>query len=650
MRRGSPGFAGVETAVAAIMLAVSAGPSSAAPPGVTAGAASTDFHDYGSAARTAGAEAFRTHCSACHASGAGRAPPLTVLGLLPARSIFDALSSGAMRAQGASLTAEEKTAVAEYVSGKKMAAVEANPAPKCRGAAAAFDINEPPPFPAWGITATNARAIPAAVGGLDSRNVGGLKLAWAFGFQGAQRARSQPALAGGSLIVGDQNGDVWSLDRRSGCVRWRYQAAAEVRTGIVVSNWRRGDRSARPLAYFGDLVGNVYALDARTGALAWRARPEAHPSTTLTAAPTLFEGVLYVPVSSLEEAIIEPTYACCTFRGSVVAYEARTGRRLWKTYMGPQPEPQGPNAKGAMRYGPSGAPIWNTPSIDAKRRQLFVGTGDNYSDPATGTSDAIVALDLATGRINWTYQTRPKDTWNVACQTPDKTLCPADKGPDFDLGAATIFAPGSDGRDYVLAGSKSGDVYAVDAATGQLRWNNKVGRGGVWAGVYFGMAVAGDRVFVPISDADDHQPHSEPGRPGLYALDLKTGDYIWKSPDPNVTCKGRPLCDPGIAAAITTTADLVLAGGSDGYLRAYDVRDGRVLWSFDTTRPFTTVGGGQAAGGSMNGGVAPIAYHGMLIMPSGYGFAGKMPGNVLLAFTAPRGAHAKTGASGSGRR
>ena len=592
----------------------------------------SDFTHFEEGQGSRGSEVFKGHCAMCHANGVGNAPPVTILGLMPPGSILNALTNGAMRVQGSSLSQDEKIAVSEFLAGKKVSAAEEDHAPMCKGRAAVFDYNEPPPFPGWGLTDANTRVIPTGLGGLNSGNIGKLKLKWAFAFPDAQRARSHPALAGGAIFVGSHMGDVYSLDRETGCVRWRFHAGAETRTGVVVSSWKAGDRKAKPLVYFGDLVGNVYGLSAVDGSLVWKVKADRHPSTTMTAAPTLYGKLLYVPVSSLEEAIIQPSYECCTFRGSVAALDARTGALVWQTYMTPAPKDQGLNDAGARRMGPSGAPIWNTPSIDVKRHQLYVGTGDNYSSPATPTSDAIVALDLATGRMNWVYQTRRNDAWNVACGTPDKTLCPSEKGPDYDIGAATMVATASNGRDYVLAGAKSGDVYAVDAATGKLQWNVKAGRGGVLAGVYFGMAVSGDRVFVPVSDADDHEPHSEPARPGLYALDLKTGKYLWKVPDTGESCKDRPRCVPGIASAISVTGNLVIAPGTDGWLRIRDTRTGKQLWSYDTTVPVTAVGGATAKGGAMGGGVGPIAYHGELIMPSGYGFTGKIPGNELLVF------------------
>jgi polyvinyl alcohol dehydrogenase (cytochrome) len=611
--------------------AVVHGQSLAAPP---AGDPNADFTHFQTGQGSRGANVFKAHCAMCHQDGAGTAPPVTVLGLMPPGAIAGALTNGAMRAQGAKLSRDEIVAVAEFLAGKPLAVAARDIAPRCVGKAAGFDFKEPPVFPGWGLTDAGAHVIAPGVGGLRKSNIQQLKLKWAFAFPDATRARSNPALAGGAIFIGSHLGDVYALDRESGCVRWRFRAGAEVRNGVVVSGWKAGDKTAKPLVYFGDLIGNVYSLDARDGSLAWKVRADRHPSTTLTAAATLYGDLLYVPVSSLEEAITSPSYACCTFRGSVLALNAHTGAMVWRTYMTPAPQRQGENAAGAAQFGPSGAAVWNTPSIDAKRHRLYVGTGDNYSDPATPTSDAVVALDLTSGRMKWVFQTRPHDAWNVACGTADRTLCPSDEGPDYDIGAGTILATAGDGRDYVLAGSKSGDVYAIDADTGKLRWDVKVGRGGVQAGVYFGMAVAGDRVFVPVSDADDHRSHAEAARPGLYALDLRNGRYLWKQPDTGAGCNAdRPLCMPGVAAPVTVSGDLLLEGGTDGWLHIRDARTGAIVWRYDMTTPVTAVGGAIAKGGALFGGAAPLAYHGLLIVPSGDNFTGKMPGNALLVFS-----------------
>ena len=186
----------------------------------------------------------------------------------------------------------------------------------------------------------------------------------------------------------------------------------------------------------------------------------------------------------------------------------------------------------------------------------------------------------------------------------------------------------------MLAGQKSGHVHALDARTGELIWQTKVGRGGIHGGVYFGMAAAGGRLFVPISDTDDGREYQEPPRPGLYALDLRNGEYLWKAPAPDVCRDDQQFCQPGYSQAITATPELVFAGANDGYLRVFDAATGELLWEMDTARDFPAVGGVAARGGAFGGAAAPVAYRGKLILSSGYGFAGKMPGNALLVFEA----------------
>lgn len=580
-----------------------------------------------------GAPIFKTHCAACHEHAVDHAPAVSILTLLSPAAIERILTTGPMRVQAEGLSDREKRLVAEYLSGKKGSAASPNGLPPpCRGQAAAFDFGEPPAFSGWGLTPGNKRLIDAPRAGVSKQNVGRLRLKWAFGFPDAVRARSEPALAGGAIYVGSNDGTVFALDRETGCRRWSFQADAEVRTGVVISPWSRGDRTAQPRAYFGDLIGNLYAVDAKTGALVWRDKPDQHPSVTITAAPALYRGRLYAPFSSLEEAIADPKYECCTFRGSVVAYDATSGKRLWQTFMTDAPRLRGRNAAGARMFGPSGAAIWSSPTVDAKRNRLYVATGDNYSSPVTAMSDAIVSLDMTTGRAAWTFQATAGDAFNGGCSSATNTLCPKENGPDFDFGAPPILTKRQDGREILLAGQKSGTVYAVDPDTAKLVWSRKVGRGGLLAGVYFGMAVAGDRLFVPVSDLDDGRTYPEPPHPGLYALDITTGRGLWAAPAAANACEGRLGCAPGIGAAITATSDLVLTGGDDGWLQIWDARTGRIVWRFDTEQSFPSIGGGTVKGGSVGGGAGPIAFDGLLIVESGYGFAARAPGNALLVF------------------
>lgn len=588
-----------------------------------------------------GGDVYTNICASCHDEGLDRAPHRSMLGLMSPDSIYAALTTGTMVANAEGLSDEELVAVSEFITKTKLGTKTAAPIPQCTGNAANFDVNETPVWAGWGLDPENTRMVSNEAAGITKANVGKLKLKWALAYPDAIRARSHPMLAGGAIYVGSHNGSVFALDRDTGCARWTYQAATEVRTGIVVSPWDAGDPDAKPLAYFADLIGNVYAVDARTGELVWRDRPEAHPNTSLTGTPVLHDGKLYVPISSLEEGVATNNYyPCCTFRGSIMAYDAADGSHVWQTYVVGEPKETGVNPAGAKMYGPSGVAIWNAPAIDEKRNRLYVATGDNYSTPATENSDAIMAFDLDDGKIAWVYQALGGDAWNGSCsEGGDRANCPEEDGPDYDFGASTIIVPSGkgDGTDYVISGQKSGIVYANDADTGELVWETKVGRGGIKGGVHFGMAADGGEggsglLYVPISDTPDGRPYDFPSKPGVHALDIKTGEILWESLSPLDTCGELEFCNPGVSVAITATPELVIAGGLDGVVRIRDTADGAIIWEYDTKTEVETVSGATSTGGALAGGAAPVVHDGMLIVNSGYGFSGNMPGNLLMVF------------------
>jgi len=575
-------------------------------------------------------------CASCHQGGVPKAPHRMFLEMMPADGILAALDLGVMRMQGQHLSVAERRDVAEYLAGHSLEqAADQAAAPRCEGTHAAFDLARPAVGTGWGVTRENQRSIPAEMAGLAAADLPKLRLKWAFAFPGAQRIRSQPTIALGAVFIGSQNGTVYALDRETGCVRWTYRASAEVRTPVLVG---RAEPGSRPLAYFADLIARVYAVDATTGELAWVTKADDHPNATVTGAPVLDGDRLYVPVSSLEvTSAADPKYPCCSFRGSVLALDAASGKTAWKAWtIDEAPRKVGVTSAGTAILAPSGAPVWNSPTIDRGRGLLYVGTGENYSSPANDRSDALLALELGTGRLLWHRQMTGGDAWNVACMMKDNPNCPAEDGPDVDFGASTIIARDGNGRDLLLAGQKSGNVYALDLAKrGEPVWRNKVGRGGIQGGVHFGMAADGRRLFVPISDMrDEHvegKVYEEEARPGLYALDVTTGKLLWSQPADD-RCADREFCDPGISAAITIMPGAVLAGHMDGRLRAYDPATGHVLWQYDTTREVQTTGGGTARGGSFGGGAGPVVRDGMLFAASGYGIYFHMPGNVLFAF------------------
>jgi polyvinyl alcohol dehydrogenase (cytochrome) len=581
-----------------------------------------------------GGELFDTVCAICHENLATRAPSPAMLSLMSPNSIVRTLTTGLMQIQSQSLSAQDKILVAEYLTGHK---VDQGPdrlePPVCSKERAAFDFNDPPALAGWGVNLQNSHEVPSALAGIDRSNVSTLHLKWTIGLSGAIRVRSQPTFAGGSMFVGSQDGAVFALDLETGCARWKFQAPGEIRTGFVVSPWKSGDRTASPYLYFGGKA-SIYALDAQTGHVVWERKADDHPLTILTATPVLYRDSLLMPVASMEEISTSTQYECCTFRGKVVAYDARSGKERWHRYtIEETPTVQGMNAEGTKIYAPSGASPWNSPAIDERRQQFTIGTGNNYSRPTTASSDAVIAFDLATGRRKWVYQATQGDAWDTGCTWGHADMCPNPEGPDFDFAAATILAHRQDGADLVIAAQKSGAVYALDPDSGQLRWKAQPGRGGSSGGVEFGLAVAGGNVYVGVNDYDDGKTHyAESARPGLYALDLSTGRYRWKSPDSGETCRGIPRCLSGIYAGISATSALVFAGNNDGWVRIYDATDGRVLWHFDMTQAVATVGGATASGGSMGGPTYPVPYRGKLIVPSGWGMLQSMPGNTIFVF------------------
>jgi polyvinyl alcohol dehydrogenase (cytochrome) len=583
-----------------------------------------------------GEDLYNDNCEVCHGGRVSKAPELTLIRLMSPSSIYRALDQGIMQRQAKALNHDEKIILAEYLSGQDLNQEVVAPAPQCDSNAAQFDYDAPPLSSGWSADNTNKRHYGESITDITADNINQLALAWVFAYPEAIRARSQPALAGGAVYMGSQNGTVFALDRETGCIRWTFKTVAEVRNGIVIEPWVAGDK-VNPLLYFGDIAGNVYALDAVTGTLQWRDRADDHPSLTLTAAPVLETGVLYVPLSSLEvTSAADPSYPCCTFRGGVAAYDAKTGHKKWVGYtIDEPPTVVGKNSVGTDRIAPSGSPVWNTPSIDTRRGVMYVGTGENYSSPANNTSDAILALSLKDGSIVWRQQMTEGDAWNMGCETKERINCPPEDGPDYDFGAATIIATNSVGKDIILAGQKSGEIFGLDPDQGgKVLWRKKLGKGGIQGGVHFGMTVSGDTLYVPMSDFDGGPRWPGVAYPGMFAVDITTGEERWYSPATNI-CEGREFCQPGLSAASSSIPGAVVAGAMDGHLRAYDFKDGKVLWDFDTAISYTTLNGVNASGGSMGGATGPVFHQKMMFVNSGYGIYFHMPGNVLLAFRLP---------------
>jgi polyvinyl alcohol dehydrogenase (cytochrome) len=587
-----------------------------------------------------GGSLFAEHCASCHDHPQDRIPPTAMLRTRAPEEVVRALRSGIMRAQTQGLSIYQMQLITDYLTGvmpeeSRAAGPESNPCPSPPGALRPGG----PAWNGWGRDLANSRYQPRP--GFDAADVPRLKLKWAFGYRGSY-AYGQPVVAGGRLFVTSSTGRVYALDARTGCTYWTYDAEAASRTAVTIANLdRRGSRGAA--AVFGDDGANVYALDAESGALRWKVHVDEHPHARVTGAPKVHAGRVYVPVSSLEEvAAINKSYPCCTFVGKVLALDLGSGRVLWVTPLAPAPQPLPPSDVGTRRFGPAGASVWNSPTVDERRGLLYVGTGNSYTDVAVPNSDAIIALDLGSGAVRWVRQLTAGDNFVVGCPVPSTCTpgsdcpprrgnCPAATGPDFDFGASVILARPAGGRELLLASQKSGIVYGLDPARdGALLWQQRVGDGSPLGGIEWGAAADARYLYAPISDV---LAPPGAGRAGLVAVEAATGKVAWRVDAPRGQCAwSAKLCPTGFVQAVSVIPGVVFAGALDGHLRAFDAANGALVWDYDTAHSYASVNGIAAEGGSLDLGGAVIV-DGTLYVNSGYGRLIGQPGNALLAFS-----------------
>jgi len=577
----------------------------------------------GQVATSSGEMLFQNHCAACHNGAAdSRAPAPDVLRQRSAAAILEVLANGPMRIQGATLSGPERRAIAEYLGGATLAG-DPTGASRGRCESSSRYLMSDAGWNGWGATTENRREQSAVAAGLNVALLPRLKLKWAFGFPDATSAWAQPTVVGGWVFIGSQNGSVYALDAKSGCIRWVFSADGGVRTAISV-----GPRAGGAAVYFGDTGAKAYALDAASGALLWKTKVEEHPLARITGAPALYRGRLYVPMSSYEESQgARPEYGCCTFRGSLSSLDARSGKIVWRTYMIPgEPQPRGKSSSGTTLFGPAGAPIWSAPTIDAGRGLIYVGTGNSYAGAAAPTSDAVIALNLA-GKIEWVKQLFPDDVFVSGCRAKnDNPNCADQRGPDYDLGNSPILARLPHGRRVIVIGQKSGIGWALDPEKrGDVIWQYRAGAGGALGGIEWGSAADAEHAYFAVSDILSATPG------GLHAVSLQSGERVWYAPPQPPQCSSGPRCNAAQAAAISVIPGVIFSGSNDGTLRAYSTLNGAILWEVDTNREFDTVNGVAAKGASMLG-PGPVIVNGMLFVSSGYGAFGGRAGNVLLAY------------------
>jgi polyvinyl alcohol dehydrogenase (cytochrome) len=577
---------------------------------------------------------FQQHCVSCHGNPLFQsAPAPATLRTMSPERIYTALTTGVMKAIGDTLSEEDRRRVSESLAGQLLGTAGAGDARTMPNRCA----SNPPlhyvgraDWNGWGNGPGNQRFQSAAAAGLTEASVGHLKLKWAFGYPGGTSAYGQPTVVAGRVFVGTDIGYIYSLDAISGCVYWSYRSGAGVRNAMTVGPIRTKGR-VHYAVFFGDLKASVYAIDAQSGTEIWKTHVEDHYAARVTAAPALFEGRLYVPISAWEGFQARALdYPCCTAVGSVSALAASTGQLIWKKYtIAEPPHPTQQNSRGVQQWAPAGVPIWNTPTVDSKRGAVYVGTGDASTYPAPQTSDAILALDMATGQLRWSQQIYKHDSFIVGCGGAGFTEnCPKVVGPDWDIPMSPMLKTVTGGgRTLIVFATKPGEILALDAQQqGRVAWRTPavsnaampVDALGLNAGANFGPMWGGA--------LDDRYAYFGSSTGGVTAVRLSDGQRLWYTP-----LNSTPDNKVTHSAAVTVIPGVLFLGGSDGRLWALSSTDGHTLWTFETARAFDTVNAVRAHGGSIIAPGATVA-GGMLFVGSGYGVVTNTPGNVLLAF------------------
>ena len=645
----------------AAAFALAGGPALAQTPGSSSPAAAAPAPVPVVAPATPNGEAvFTQHCKSCHEPPVPHAPSREAIATYPRASVIAALTDGVMAPLAKSLSRDEIAAVAAYLTPTATAAGGGD-GRRRRTMAAPTGVDRmcevnppihtgPSDWSRLGQDAGSSRYQPNP--GLTAAEVPRLKVKWAFNMVGG----SAPTIVGDWLFVTNRNGKFYALDARTGCVHWVTPGLGSRSQPMIV-------KSKISPSGWATFIGSghfVHALDAQTGKEIWKSEAlETHPASSVGGALVVSGDRVFVPFSSGEEAVaMQKTYACCSFRGSVVALDIKTGKLLWKTYTINEPvQALSPNAAGVVRHGPAGGAIWSAPTADAKRGLVYVATGDSYTDAPTKGDDAVMALDMKTGKIRWSTQVTERDNFVMGCEDPAHkgANCNSPQGPDYDFGATPILFTDSHGKQVLLAGQKSGIAYGFNPDNGRMMWKTPVGAGGALGGIEWGMASDRRLLFAPVSDIISllGELPSAPagaggpaGKPGLTALNPFTGKIVWSVPAPKAACHyagdrsgdySQGVCLRAQSAAPAAMPGVVFSGTLDGWFRAYDAQTGKVIWAFSTTaQTYDTVNGVKAQPGGGIDGLGPAISGGMVFTMSGFNGASNTGGNgnnVLLAFS-----------------
>jgi len=586
-----------------------------------------------------GEDVYETYCAICHDGSNPRAGTIESLRSFSRETLSYTLTAGVMSAQGHALSDEQRTAVVDYLAAEELTTewISNN---LCLPDQRIPDLDGPT-VPNAGIDPQFSRNLTTAQGRLEKSDMTNLEVAWAIGLPGVSGLRSAPAIAGNTLFYpAAVTGQLLAIAVDSGCIRWAYDAGAPLRASATLAEPLTDGR--RPLIIT-DEYTRVHAVDALSGEMIWTAPGalDADAATRLTGAPLAIGNRVIIPVSaSGSSRAANPEYECCDGRGAVVALDAATGERLWSWATVPPAQYTGQlSPAGVPLRGPSGAPVWSSPSMDEKRGHIYVTTGENSSLPTTETSDAIIALDFTTGKPQWIFQAVSNDAWNMACTGIDPgPNCPSAEysiRADWDFGGSAIPVSLPDGTDLLLAGQKSGHLWALNPDDGTVVWQQRVGEGGSLGGNHWGVAVDGRRVFMTINDPLSRSRSAEQSMAGVYAFDIASGEPLWSYrayPDCDNNRRERVArCDDryGFSALPLVIDGAVVAGNIDGRLFVFDGDTGEVLYQLDTATHFPTINGVEAHGGSIDS-HSITAGAGMLFIGSGYARFGQQHGNLLL--------------------
>jgi polyvinyl alcohol dehydrogenase (cytochrome) len=497
-----------------------------------------------------GRQVYQEWCAACHDNGQDtRATGLDGLRQLNRAHVNYTLTYGYMKREAQNVPKEDLAQLIDWLPQNEEAGDAWVDEARCpiKRRRVRLDASQTRAAVTFGLGPRNERRISAGDSGLATADMKDLELAWVVAFPNAPTMRSQPVLVGDTLFLAATDaGRLYALDADTGCVKWMYVSDMTLRSSLSFA-----EATARSPAaiVMGDAAGRVHAVAAETGRRLWVTDVSLNDLNRITGAPVVNGDRVYAPLSAIEVNYTQyDDYECCKGQGAIVALDLATGAKVWTGRTMEEAKPTVVSRTGTQQWGPSGAIIWSTPAIDEARGVLYAGTGENTSWPATDTSDAIIAYDLATGERRWSFQATAADIWNYACGR-NSANCDwpgVYHSPDFDFGGSAMIVKRKDGRDLVVAGQKSGVVWAIDPDNkGALVWSNRVGRGAANGGIHWGVATDGERVFAPLNDPTEPPGHPAWG-PGLHALDLETGDILW-------TYKPTAAdCGEAVPAGVTT--------------------------------------------------------------------------------------------------